>query len=199
MAIKAPPYKITPDGAGDYSVTLASGAMTIVAAAGPVWSCQWTSANYIAVVKRVSVSWGVTTAFTNAQPIALGLYFARAYTTADTGGTAAVLTTNEGKHDTAYNTSLFADMRIGTTGALAAGTRTLDTQPLDVYVGWGGPTIGAAFNWDYDYGRDPGRQELMLKSGEGLVLSNMLVMGAVGVIQLYVSLTWAEIPKSDYK
>jgi hypothetical protein len=199
MAIKQPPYKMTPDGAGDYSITLASGAMTIVAAAGAVWSCQWTSATYIAVVKRIGISWGLTTAFTNAQPVAHGLYFARAYTVADTGGTAATMTTNEGKHDTGYTTISMADMRIGTTGAIAAGTRTLYTQPLDVMVGWGGPTVGANFNWDWDYGRDPGRQELILKANEGLVLANMITMSAVGVIQLYVTLEWSEVPKSDYK
>ena len=198
MAIKQPPYKMTPDGAGDYSITLASGAMTIVAAAAPVWSCQWTSANYIAVVKRIGISWATITAFGTAQAIIHGLYFARAYTVADTGGTAATMTTNEGKHDTGYTTIAMADMRIGTTGAIAAGTRTLDTQALDVMCGQS-TAIGTCWNWDWDYGRDMGRQELILKAGEGLVLANMITMSAVGVIQLYVTLEWAEIPKSDYK
>src|SRR5512133_498369 len=79
MAILKAPYKIAPERA-EYSLTLASGALTVVAAAGAVWSMQWTSTSLICVVKRLRISVGVTTAYGAAQATHYGLYFARSYT-----------------------------------------------------------------------------------------------------------------------
>ncbi len=200
MAIKAAPYKQCPE-YSDYSIAMRSGAMTIVAAAGPVWSVRWTATQHYAVIKKVKVSVGVTTAFTNAQVMDMGLYFARAFTAADTGGTAATLTTNNGKLDTSYPTTKIAtgDLRIGTTDVITAGTRTLDAQPLDV-VEFSCTGLGVSGgDREMNFGLTPSRQEIILRFQEGLVLHNMIVMGAVGVVMLTVTLEWAEVPISSVK
>ena len=197
MATVAAPYKQTPEG-GDYSLTLSSGAMTIVAAAGPVWALQWTSTSLICVVKRIKVALSVTTAFTNAQAVCFGLYFARAYTVAATGGTAATLTTNNGKLDTRYPVTSMTDMRIGTTDVITLGTWTLDAQPLDVAC-FGATALGNAGDDELNFGLTPSRQELIVRPNEGLVLANMAVMGAVGVVMLRVTVEWAEVPNSAVK
>ncbi|HXK36988.1 MAG TPA: hypothetical protein VJ553_05405 [Candidatus Paceibacterota bacterium] len=197
MAIKAAPYKQCPE-RSDYMISVPSGALTIVAANGPLWSMQWTSTSLICVVKRVKLSLGVTTAFTTAQTVHLGLYFARAYTVADTGGTAATLTTNNGKLDTSYPTTVLTDLRMCTTGALTPGTRTLDAQSLDVGV-FACSAIGAAGDVEMQFGLTPSRQEIILRQNEGLVLHNLTTMGVVGVVRLTVTLEWAEVPSSSVK
>lgn len=197
MAIVAAPYKQCPERA-DYSLTLSSGAMTVVAAAGPVWAMQWTNTALICVVKRLKVTLGVTTAFTAAQAVCFGLYFARAYTVAATGGTAATLTTNNGKFDTSYPTTAMADMRIGTTDVITLGTWTLDAQPLDVAC-FGATALGGANDGEMNFGLTPSRQELIVRPNEGLVINNMAVMGAVGVVMLRVTVEWAEVPNPSVK
>jgi hypothetical protein len=198
MSLLTPVYKHAPEG-GDYSVTMTSGAMTVVANAGPVWSCRWTSTALVAVVKRITIMVGATTAFTTAQMLAYGVFFARAFTVADSGGTAGTLTTNEGKHDTKYPTMAMADMRIGTTGVITAGTRTLDTQPLVVLGNGVTAVVGSSFQLDYTWCYDDAAQPLILRQNEGLVLHNQLVMGAAGVIRLHVGLQWAEVITGNVK
>lgn len=195
MSLRTPQYKIAPCGA-DYSLAVASGALTLVAAAGPVWSCRWTSATHVAVIKRMIVSSVIATAFGTAQDLAYGLYFARSYTAVDSGGTAATLTTNNGKHDTNYPTMQMADIRISTTGAITAGTRTLDAQALRLEGGTGAAALAVVNRYVWDFGEDNGRQPLMLREQEGLVLANEVLMGASGVVTLRVTLEWAEVNKS---
>lgn len=191
MAIQAAPYKQCPE-RSDYSLSLRSGALTIVNADAPVWSMQWTSTSLICVVKRIKISVGVTTAYTNAQVTRYGLYFARAYTVADTGGAAATLTTNNGKRDTSYPTTAVTDMRMGTTGAITAGTRTLDAQPSDI-AQFSTTSLGSASDDEWNFGLTPGRQEIILRQNEGLVINNLTTMSAVGVLLLAVTVEWAEV------
>lgn len=197
MAIKAAPYKQCPERA-DYSLTLQSGALTVVAANDPIWSVQWTATEHICVVKRIAISVGVTTAYGTAQNTRYGLYFARSYTVADSGGTAATLTTNNGKKDTSYPITQITDMRIGTTGALTAGTRTLDAQPLDS-AQFGTSALALASFVEWHYGATASRQELILRQNEGLVINNLLLMGATGVLMVHVTMEWAEVPSSSVK
>lgn len=197
MANFKAPYKIAPE-RSDYHITGASGALTTVAADAAVWSMQWTSASLICVVKRVGISLGVTTAYGTAQPTAYGLYFARSYTVADSGGTALTLTTNNGKLDTTFPTTAVGDMRISTTGALTGGTRTLDAQALDVAT-FGTNALGLAFNWDFQFGGSDEKSQIILRQDEGLVLNNMILMGATGVVKLYVTVEWAEVDKGSVR
>lgn len=197
MAIQAAPYKQCPE-RSDYSLALRSGALTLVAADGPVWSMQWTSTSLICVVKRIVISVGVTTAYTTAQVTRYGLYFARAYSVADTGGAAATLTTNNGKKDTSYPITAVTDMRMCTTGAITAGTRTLDAQPLDI-AQFSTITLGAANDDEWNFGMVPSRQELILRQNEGLVINNLTLMGAVGVLLLAVTVEWAEVNLGSVK
>jgi hypothetical protein len=161
---------------------------------------RWTSPSLICVVKRVGISIRVTTAYGTAQSTDYGLYVARSWTVSDSGQTAATLTTNNGKLDTKYPTTAIAagDMRISTTAVVTAGTRTLDAQPLGVTCF---PTQALAYagNVDWDYGLATDRQQVILRQNEGIVINNMILMGATGVVKLYITLLWAEVPTSSVK
>lgn len=193
MSLLIPDSKISAYGA-HYSMSVPSGALTVVAADGPVWSCRWTSTTHVAAVYRVSLSVVTATAFTTAQDLAYGLYFARAFTAADSGGTAATLTTNNAKLDTRYPTTLMADIRISTTGVITAGTRTLDAQPLASRGGNGSAALAAVT--DYTLWDSLNFSPIILRAEEGLVLHNLVLMGAVGVVTLRVRMDWTEILKS---
>lgn len=195
MAIVVPQYKKAPEG-GEYRIALASGAVTVVAADAPVFSMRWTNTTLACVVKQVNLLWTMSTAFGTAQDVAFGLYFARSYSVVDSGGTAATLTGNNAKMKTSFPTSRVADMRIATTGALTAGTRTLDTQPLAVKSG-GTNTLGLGGNnaLPWEFGILDATQPIILVANEGLVLNNLVLMGATGVMTIRVVVEWSEVDK----
>lgn len=197
MAVRVPQSKMAPAGSA-FRMVLKSGAVTVVAANDPIASLRWTSSAYRAVIQRVNVEWSMTTAFGTAQDVAFGLYFASAFTASDSGGTAATLTGRNGKLDTLFPLSTqiaTGNLRIGTTGAITAGTRTLDTQPL---AAWNGMinTLGQGSkgNLGYNFGENDAMNPITLRQNEGLVLNNLVLMGAGGVMTIYVTLEWTEVP-----
>lgn len=128
------------------------------------------------------------------------MYFARAYTVTDTGGTAITTTqTLDQSLDSKQipgQSLLFAgngDMRIATTAALAAGTRTLDDQALYTWLASSG-TIGVASNNpDLYLGYQDATNPLTIRANEGIVITNDLLLGATGVVTWTIGLEWTEV------
>jgi hypothetical protein len=181
---------------GAYQLSATSGAMTAIAAAGPIFSFRWApGTGQVCVVKRVSVAWNTTTGFTAGQAMGYGLYFARAFTASDSAGTALtpIVGSSQKYRTNQMITSQVTDARIPTTAVLTAGTRTLDTQALgQVYFYAPTTTAGThltntnliSYNID-DY-------PLVLSNNEGLVITNQILMGAAGTGTLTVNVEWFE-------
>lgn len=181
---------------GAYQLSATSGAMTLIAAAGPVFSFRYApGTGQVCVVKRVLVAWNTTTGFTTGQAMGYGLYFARAFTATDSGGTALapIIGSSQKYRTNQMITSQVTDARIPTTAVLTAGTRTLDTQALgQVYFYVPTTTAGTHLtNTDlisYDIDDYP----LVLQNNEGFVITNQILMGAAGVGTLTVNVEWFE-------
>jgi hypothetical protein len=179
-----------PEVIGWYGFGGASGAMTGVAAAGPVFSMRNTGTNLL-MVRRVWVGFITTTAFTTAQGLAYGLLKATAFTVSDSGGT-ALYTAGQNKHRTSFtNISSAPDIRIGSTAALTAGTRTLETVPLGT-AGGSSTAVATSMPVTPLLSHDPGDYPLILAQNEGFIITNDIAMGAAGVIRLQVNVEFAE-------
>jgi hypothetical protein len=175
---------------GHYSVGGSSGALTGVAAAGPVFSMRNTGSNLL-LIKRVQVGFVTTTAFTTAQGLAYGLLKATGFTVSDSGGT-ALFTAGANKLRTAFtNISSAPDIRISSTAALTAGTRTLETVPLAVANG-ASTAVGTIMPITSILPHDTGDYPFTLAQNEGFILTNDIAMGAAGVIRLQVNVEFAE-------
>lgn len=175
---------------GYYSIAGASGALTGVAAAGPVFSFRNTGSNLM-LVRRVSVGFIVTTAFTAAQGLDYQLFRANSFTASDTGGT-ALFTAGQNKHRNSFtNITSAPDVRIASTAALTAGTRTLETVAMG-FAGGGATALGATMPAGDILEQDSGDYPLVLAQNEGLVIANGIAMGAAGVIRLRVNIEFAE-------
>jgi hypothetical protein len=181
-----------PDVLGWLSVGAQSGALTGVAANGPVFSFRNISANPV-LIRRVGLGFVTTTAFTAPQTLSWGLFFARAFTASDTGQTAIALTGNNSKHRTALGTLTSVDCRISNAGALGVGTRTLDANSLAVAATYAG-AVGAGLTPTLSnlLSQDTGDYPLVLAQNEGIVIANLTAMGAGGVGSLFVNLELAE-------
>lgn len=196
-SFKAARVVIKPDEmTGAYQLSMASGALTTVAAstasAGTVFSFRYApGGSTVCVVKRVSVGFVCTTAFGTAQQMGFGLFAARGFSGADSGGTAATLTGNNQKYRTSLATTSVSNINMATTGALTAGTRTLDAQPLGstyFYVGGVGTSLVQTDLLSYD----PNDYPFVLANQEGFTIQNLVLMGASGVGTLVVNVEWFE-------
>src|SRR5271168_3261529 len=124
---------------GHYRIALISGLTTGLGANAIIFSARWaTTLNLRGAIQRLKVTAQTITAFTAAQEIQVAAFLASGFTASDTGGTQvlppagqnSLLQVNE-----VAQASVFTDIRIATTTALAAGTRTVDTTPFLAAIG----------------------------------------------------------------
>lgn len=176
---------------GYYTFGGVSGALTGVAANGAVFSLRNTGSNLL-LVRRISMGFITTTAFTTAQGLSYGLIRANSFTASDSGGT-SLFVAGSNKHRTAFtNITSAPDIRISSTAALTAGTRTLETVNMGV-VGGSSTGVGTGMPTEDILEQDSGDYPMTLAQNEGLVITNLIAMGAAGVIQLRVSVELAEV------
>lgn len=191
-AFKAQRASLRPiEALGWYSFGARSGLLTGVAANGPVFSLRNTGTNLLAI-RRFSLGFSVTTAFTTAQALEFGALFATSFTASDSGGT-ALFVAGANKHRRSFtNITAAPDIRIASTAALTAGTRTLDTVPLAVANG-SAAALAGVMPPTLMFAHDEGDYPIILAQNEGLVITNLVAMGAAGVISLNVNIELAEV------
>ena len=190
-----------PEILGAYQLAATSGSLTTVAAGGPVFSFRWnpSTTTNLCMIRRVEISFATTTAFTAAQSLQYSMTIARSFTVNDSAGTSLSLAqANTGKMRTTMPSSAFTssgNIQIANTGALTAGTRTLDSYPMS-YASIAGPAatpIPTAFPLTPIYQHQSGDYPLILANNEGFIITNTIVMGAAGVGLLTVAVEWMEL------
>lgn len=196
---------------GQHRLVVSSGAVTVIAArtatAGHIFAWRWsnTTANRC-FLRYVGAKFTLTTAYTTAQETGVDMIMARAYTASHTGATAVdngSTVANTGKLMTAFRTPLVGVAglcRVADTGALTAGTQTLDANPIGILSDWSGAIgdtvprstsgIGSQYGTLYD-ARDE-QSPIVLAQDEGFVLRNLILMGAVGVGRWDFCVEWDE-------
>jgi hypothetical protein len=161
-----------------------------------------TAASRIALVQKVNISAGCNVAATAAGLVAFRMTAARAWSAAGSGGTRLTLTGNNVKLRTAMATTEVSDAGISTTGALTAGTKTLDATDLStisIGVGTGAITVSHSLTllplsslFDAD---GEGQHPLVLANQEGFVIRNGAnAWPATMTWSFSVNVVWAEVP-----
>lgn len=185
---------------GAFQLSATSGLIAASAINSTVFSFRWApGTGQYCLVKRVSLGVMTTTGPTVAQQLSWGLFVARNWLTSDTGGTtlqpASLAQTVTGKYRTALQSSVLTDARIATTGALSAGSRILDSQPLNSQNAWIGATASGVGTTlvntnmkSYSINDHP----LVLQNNEGFVI-NLTLASVVMVHQIIVNVEWAEV------
>lgn len=178
-----------------YLATMTSGALTGVAASNSTGTV-FSFANLGAVnmlVRRIGLSWVTTTGYTGAQYQDFGISLARSFSVADSGGTPWSSASNNTKIRTSLAAPTNLDMRIGTTAALTAGTRSVDTNVIAQAGCWNAAAAAGTyipFIWLVDQG--PGDYPIFFAQNEGFVIWPQTAMGAGGVGTLTVTVEFAE-------
>lgn len=181
---------------GAYSVSQASGTMNAgISAASPIFCFRYPGAN-IALVKRVLFSSGGIGAFT-AGVASFQLFFARSFTASDTAGTDITPATGKNRLRTSFGDSGLVGtagcVRIGSTGPIVAGTRTLDTNPLSSITGSMVNTAGTPMMAPNSILLDqrPGEYPCVLATNEGLVIQ--ATVPATGTWTFSATVVWLEL------
>jgi hypothetical protein len=171
-----------------------------LAANSEIFQFRWQDATRLAVIRKVRISAAVSTTFFAAGvPIQIDLVKATGWSAQGTLGTgvtpAATL-----KKRTSMGATLLAvgDMRIATTAALGAGTKTLEANSLSALAA--AAPITASLNgeiiapgtimWQAEVG--DGEHPLVLAQNEGFVLRSVAVP-ATGTWTAAISVDWAEV------
>lgn len=187
---------------GHYAYAGATGAIAAAMASnGELFQFRWADATRLAVITEISITgMRATTAFA-AGVIDIKATIARSWSASGSGGSAITLTGDLGQLRTSFGASLVGDMRIATTGALTAGTKTLDTYDVGFITthssaGWNGatPIIGqiflpttTLFKADIASGEYP----IVLAQNEGIVVR--ATVPGTGVWNASIHFKWSEV------
>ena len=171
-----------------------------LAANSEIFQFRWTDATRLCVINGVKISAVVSTTFFAAGvPVQIDLIKSTGWSVAGTGGTpispAALL-----KKRTSMASSLVAsgDIRIATTAALGAGTKTLETY-AQASLNAPGP-ITASLNGQiippgtllYEADVEHGEHPLTLVQNEGFSIRSVAVP-ATGTWQAAITVDWTEV------
>lgn len=190
---------------GEYKASFLSGALTLAAAgtttAGHLFVMRVpTAETKKAVIRYVGYEWATVTAMGTAQPLGLDLIRMTGSTAAYTGGTAIDMFTLTQSQKLRANQALTLftvnNVRMCTTAGLTAGTQNLDSQALHRRF-FASPALGAVERGDLFDARDDGgqthRSPIVLGAEEGIVVRNVILMGATGVANLAINVEWDEV------
>lgn len=189
---------------GAYSLSLTTGIIpAALTANSEIFQFRFvdpTVAGRLLLLRTIRVSASVsTTMFAAGVPVQLEAKVARGWTAQGTGGTGITFGANDAKKRTNMGTTLLGagDVRVATTAALGAGTKTLDGTAFASCAA-GGPITGSlagtiipAFTrlWQRDTGDE---YPFVLAHQEGFVVT-VPAVPATGTWTATVSVDWAEI------
>lgn len=186
---------------GDYRNSSFTGLLTAVAAGGELFNFRWTDAANLAVIKYLKVRFAVITGFTATQELAFDVVQATNWSTVGSGGTAIAPTATNLMKRSTYPQSKVGDLRISTTGALTAGTKTFFGSSIMTDTK---KTLAAAATvQDADFEASielvtQDKHPIILLQNEGIVVRNTIAMGAIGTVRATVDIAWSEFLNANY-
>lgn len=184
---------------GIFSVSGTSGTMAAsLAANSEIFQFRWTSTTNFALIKHVLISAGSVAAMTTAQAAAFNIIKSSAWTADGTGGTAITPAASQNRLRTSMASSGVGTVRIASTAALGAGTKTLETNGISA-VSFGitttaGVTYLAPTNlWQAQAGDHPFILSPQATNFEGFSIIAPVAFGAGGTWNFSVKVTWEEL------
>lgn len=176
---------------GHYIIGEASGIVATPAAAAEIFQFRNSHASNLVIIERLVISMSNAAAVTAAQEFGFEIFRATGWSVQGTLGTA--LDARPRRRNSMSASSMTAgDIRIATTAALGAGTKTLDTLRVATGPGPSTNAIGAAGPIVYLPEDDIRYPIMVLANNEGFVIRN-LVTYATGSARFHVRVYWREV------
>lgn len=187
---------------GAYSIGVVSGVMAAgLAGNSEIFQMRWSSSTLLMLLRSLRISAAPGTVAFAAGPIEFNLTLARSWSADGGSGTAVVFSTaNTNKKRTDFALSAFSDtgVRHSATGALTAGTKTLDTNRISSISSYVSSvaTTAASGNivnpgtvlWERNTSDE---YPILFEQNEGFVVR--ATVPATGTWQFSIQAEWAEI------
>lgn len=190
-----------PSKAGSFSIGCLTGILpAALAANSEIFQFRWTDPSKLAVIREIMISAAVSTTFFAAGvPVQIDLVKATGWSGQGTGGT-AIAPAATLKKRSSMPSSLVAsgDIRVATTAALGAGTKTLEGNSLAAIAAPGpitsslAPQIIAPGTLLWDVEPANGEHPLVLAANEGFVIRSVAVP-ATGTWTAAFNVDWSEV------
>lgn len=195
---------------GKFRIAAVSGLLTGLAAGATVFSARFApvgSVNVRALITGLRLKSQILTPGSAAGEFTFAAYVARSFTGSDSGGTSILPSGLNGMLSSITDSSLstpsqFTDMRVSTTAALAAGTRTLDANPFLVLPAAQIATTPTQQSYnetmlepssDQRYGLNlQGQTGGTAANAEGIVVTSLAAFPAAMVVRFIAELEWLE-------
>lgn len=192
-------YPVDYGAGGCFQLCSKSGIMAAgLAANSPIYSFRWTSATFLAILRRVRIqAWSLGTGFT-AGIATFDMFRAVSWTVADTGGVVDTITGVNGDLRTAMAATFLGEIRHSSTAALTAGTRTRDAQPIDSMSYGVTATANTPFSTSVTklFERVGSEHPLVLAQNEGFTIQ--ATVPATGTWSWMIIPEWDEVPLVNY-
>lgn len=183
------------DPISSYRIQAATGAVTGVSAAQPIFSFRSAIPNATngraVLIRAVEVNGIVTTAFTAAQEVGIDGGVVRGATAAATGGTAVTAFVRKRGDQPVSLLSTLGDVMIANTGALTT-TGTLEGTMVraSFWASGAGASLANPVRMELAM-NDPGG--VLLRFQDAFVLYNTQALGAAGVVRYQIAIDWTEV------
>lgn len=186
---------------GQYSLSEFSGLTTGIAALGELFQLRWTDATNLLILRYLKVRWATITGFTAAQECGLVANKVSAWSADGSGGTTITPSVSNTTNRNSYPVSKIGSMRISTTGALTAGTKTFAGNGFATGMRKTMAAAATVQDTDFELEFDSAKGNvapIILAQNEGIVVRNVIAQGAGGTARIAVTLYWEEILATDY-
>jgi len=193
---------------GKFRIAAVTGLTTGMAAGATIFSARFApTTNARAIIAGLRLKSQIITPFTAANEFTIAAYIARSFTASDSGGTSILPSGVNNMLSSVSDSGIvpvtnFTDMRVSTTGALTAGTRTLDAAPMLVLPAAqiAGTPSQQSYNEtlfepssDQRYGMNiQGQTGGTSTNAEGIVVVSTIAQGAGGTVRYVIELEWYE-------
>lgn len=175
-----------------FGLSLSSGTMAAGLAAGSeILQFRWTDATKKALINSVKIfAANAGTGFTAGSAV-FDLIRSNAWTVDGTGGTAATLSTGNANITESDADTALTSLRVASTAALTAGTKTLLAHPVAALTAGVVATAGAGIVSDYIFNEDVDeRNPIILSTNQGF--SIRATVPATGTWNFVLALKWME-------
>lgn len=160
-------------------------------AASEIYQFRWTSTTHKAIVTRVNLSAAAAGTAFAAGTATFTLTPARGWTTAGTGGGTVTLTGDNAQKHVLMTAARVQEIRVATTAALGAGTKTLDAALMSAMLAGVPAVAGQQLVASYDLIQPSPTYPLILSEEEGFVVR--ATVPATGTWTAAIVVEWYEI------
>lgn len=176
---------------GVFRMSVQTGTMAAGTSANTeIFQFRWTDASHVAIVERVVLDGFAAIAAFTAGVAILNLNMCRSWTVDGSGGTTVTTSLNSVKVRTSHAASLLGSARIASTGALTAGTKTVEATSIGSVVGGMPATAGAAIGSSGFIDVMPGGHPIILSANEGFVIRSTVPL--TGTWTAGITVHWTE-------